>query len=86
MTVTETGERSILDDLPRGFKLTPPSGKSFLVAIFRKNGNLVVQSKESGEWKDASNLLADLMMPEQRLGEWDIEPVDSVPNPPEGYK
>lgn len=75
-TAMATGS-SLLDNLPKGFRLRPPTGKEFFVFIFETEDNGVgIISNRNGEWETATELLPDLAQPEQKWGDWDIEPVD----------
>jgi hypothetical protein len=57
----------------RVFKLKPPDGEPFVAALA---GGRVV-SNRGGKWADENQIsVADLVMPEQRLGEWDVEEID----------
>ena len=60
----------------RIFKLTPPDGASFYAAVVGKDGTLSVASNRDGKWADEAKIgVADLAMPEQRLGDWDVEEI-----------
>jgi hypothetical protein len=60
----------------RIFKLTPPDGAAFYAAVVGKDGALRVASNRGGKWADEATIgVADLVMPEQRLGEWDVEEI-----------
>ncbi len=60
----------------RIFKLTPPDGDPFYAAVIGKDGALSVASNRAGKWADEAKIgVADLAMPEQRLGEWDVEEI-----------
>jgi hypothetical protein len=56
----------------RVFKLKPPGGEAFVAAL--AGGRIV--SNRAGKWADEDQIsVADLAMPEQRLGEWDVEEI-----------
>jgi hypothetical protein len=60
----------------RVFKMTPPDGAPFLAAVVSKDGALRVVSARGGKWGPEERIgVADLVMPEQRLGEWDVEEI-----------
>jgi hypothetical protein len=60
----------------RVFKLTPPDGAPFYAAVVSKGGALSVASNRAGKWDNEAKIgVADLVMPEQRLGEWDVEEI-----------
>lgn len=65
--------------LPKGvervFKLTPPDGEPFLAAVINVDGERRVISNRRGEWAPDWIEVADLVMPEQKMGEWDVEEV-----------
>ena len=67
----------LLDDLPKAFAVTPPTGKTFYMVIFRDaKENLAVLGNRGGDWESAPQLLPDLAMPEQRWGDYDISQVE----------
>lgn len=56
----------------RVFKMTDPNGVAFYAAVVNANGLRVVTNR-GGVWASESRInVADLVMPEQRLGEWDV--------------
>jgi hypothetical protein len=58
------------------FKLTPPAGEPFTAAVVNKGGGLAVYSKRGADWAPEKYVtVADLVMPEQRLGDWTVEEV-----------
>jgi hypothetical protein len=60
----------------RVFKLTPPDAAPFYAAVVSKGGALSVASNRAGKWDNEPTIgVADLVMPEQRLGEWDVEEI-----------
>jgi hypothetical protein len=64
------------------FRMRPPDGKPFMAAVVKAGEGYGVISNRSGDWEpDTIIHVADLLMPEQRLGEWDIE---QVPDRAEG--
>jgi hypothetical protein len=64
----------------RHYKLSLPGGPSFEAAMVIQGGGLVVLSNRSGKWEPDSFLtVADLIMPEQDLADWDITPLKPRP-------
>jgi hypothetical protein len=60
----------------RVFKLTPPDGAPFYAAVVSKGGALSVASNRAGKWDNEPIIgVADLVMPEQALSEWDVEEI-----------
>jgi hypothetical protein len=60
----------------RVFKMTPPDGEPFYAAVASAGSALRVVSNRGGKWGDEATIsVADLVMPEQRLGEWDVEEI-----------
>ncbi len=60
-------------NVERVFKMTPPDGKSFHAAVVSTGDGLQVVSNRDGKWGLEQRIaVADLVMPEQRLGEWDV--------------
>jgi hypothetical protein len=61
----------------RGYRLALEGGPTFKAAIVADDGVLSVVSNRSGKWTPDDKLsYADLIMPEQALGDWDVTPVD----------
>lgn len=57
----------------RVFKMTDPQGVAFYAAVVNAGGGLRVVTNRGGVWAGESRInVADLVMPEQRLGEWDV--------------
>lgn len=71
-----------VSDLERVFKLTPPDGAPFLAAIVKGEERMFVVSARDGKtWAPEEKIgVADLVLPEQRLSEWDVEEIK--PNDP----
>lgn len=65
----------------RAYRMTPPSGAAFDVALVEdENGKVKVLSNKTGDWAPETTLaLADIMCPEQALNEWEVAKID----PPE---
>ncbi len=61
----------------RLFKMTPPDADPFYAAVVSVDGALRVASNRAGKWGNEATIgVADLALPEQRLGEWDVEEID----------
>jgi len=61
----------------RLFKMTPLDGEAFIAVLVTGNDGVQrVVSNRGGKWGDEAKIgVADLAMPEQRLGEWDVEEI-----------
>jgi hypothetical protein len=60
----------------RVFKLTPPDGAPFLAAVVKGPEGLRVVSCRDGKWAPESVIgVADLVLPEQHLLDWDVEEI-----------
>lgn len=71
------------DQVQKVFKMKPPSGEPFFAAIVTAEGGDYVISTRGGRWgPEDSIILADLVMPEQRLGEWDVDEIKDPGNAP----
>jgi hypothetical protein len=61
----------------RVFNVTSPEGEQFRAAAIGDGNGYRAVSNSSGEWASDSRLtFADLMHPEHKLSNWDIEPDD----------
>jgi hypothetical protein len=61
------------DAVVYAYQLTPPDGSKFQAAIVEKDDKVHVISNRGGSWKpDEALHFADLIMPEQALGDWDV--------------
>lgn len=65
------------DNIPRFYELTPPHGATFFACIVEQPvGMLTALTTRDGSWaSDPSIHFADLMMPEQKLNDWDVKRV-----------
>jgi hypothetical protein len=59
----------------RRYRLRPPTGAAFEAAIvYADSGLRVLTNRQGGVWRsDPAIQVADLLMPEQNLNEWDVE-------------
>ena len=58
----------------RMYKLVPPHGRLFYAAIVPWRDGVAVISTRDGDWaRDKALHAADLIQPEQKLGNWDVE-------------
>ena len=71
------------DDFPRFYKLVTPAGVTVFAAIVeRPKDTLALLSTRNGAWNLETILgYADLMMPEQKLGDWDVTRVSETQVP-----
>jgi hypothetical protein len=70
----------------RAYKLTPPGGAPFHAAVVPIGEGVAVMTDRGGAWaRDDSLHFADLVMPEQRLADWEVEPimVEALPSQPQ---
>jgi hypothetical protein len=70
----------------RAYKLQPPGGPPFHAAVVQLGEGVAVVTDRSGGWqRDDSLHFADLVMPEQKLSDWDVErvAVEALPSLPE---
>jgi hypothetical protein len=71
-----------MNEVERIFKLTPPDGEPFMAAVVQMPDGLRVVSTRGGGWGAESQIgVADLVMPEQRLSEWDVEEMKRPDHP-----
>jgi hypothetical protein len=69
-------------NVERVFKMTPPDGEPFMAAVVRQDDGLRVVSNRGGKWSSEASIgVADLVMPEQRLSEWDVEEMKRPDHP-----
>jgi hypothetical protein len=63
--------------LLRCYQLTPPDGPKFQAAIVEEGDTVHVISNRGGTWKpDEALHFADLIAPEQALGEWEVTRIE----------
>jgi hypothetical protein len=61
----------------RCYQMTPPEGRKFQAAIVEEGDTVHVISNRSGTWKPDEILhFADLIAPEQALGEWEVTRIE----------